>query len=140
MVGKSTCGSGDTGSWKNAIAPARVMPKVSSVVATGRRMKDSDTLIAASSWAARSSRRALFAVPSLGFLVFTGEVPRQAIAQPREREIDHRRGEQCEHLADDEAADDGEAERVAQLRAGSRAEHQRQRAEQRRHRRHQDRA
>ena len=39
MVGKSTCGSGDTGSWKNATAPASATPKVSSVVATGRRMK-----------------------------------------------------------------------------------------------------
>src|SRR6266404_7552963 len=76
IFGKSTCGSGDTGSWKNAIAPARVMPKVSSVVATGRRMKDSDTLIAASSWAARSWRRALFAFP---LLVFAGEVRRQTI-------------------------------------------------------------
>ena len=42
MVGKSTCGSGDTGSLKNATAPAAASPKVSSVVATGRRMKGVD--------------------------------------------------------------------------------------------------
>src|ERR1700751_6289735 len=39
MVGKSTCGSGDTGSLKNATAPAAARPKVSNVVAIGRRMK-----------------------------------------------------------------------------------------------------
>ena len=38
MVGKSTCGSGDTGSRRKAAAPASVMPAVSSVVATGRRI------------------------------------------------------------------------------------------------------
>ena len=39
----------------------------------------------------------------------------------------------------DQAADHGVAERLAQLRAGAAPEHQRQRAEQRRHRRHHDR-
>ena len=36
IVGKSTCGSGDTGSTVNAIAPAIAIATVSSVVATGR--------------------------------------------------------------------------------------------------------
>jgi hypothetical protein len=36
MVGKSTCGNGETGSTLNAIAPAIAIAKVSSVVATGR--------------------------------------------------------------------------------------------------------
>jgi hypothetical protein len=36
MVGKSTSGSGATGSTSNAIAPARAIASVSSVVATGR--------------------------------------------------------------------------------------------------------
>ena len=35
MVGKSTCGSGDTGSSRKATAPASAMASVSSVVATG---------------------------------------------------------------------------------------------------------
>jgi hypothetical protein len=40
MVGKSTSGSGETGSLKNATAPAAAKPKVNSVVATGRKMKN----------------------------------------------------------------------------------------------------
>ena len=35
IVGKSTCGSGDTGSSRKATAPASAMATVSSVVATG---------------------------------------------------------------------------------------------------------
>ena len=42
MVGKSTCGRGDTGSTVNAIAPAIATATVSSVVATGRSMKIRD--------------------------------------------------------------------------------------------------
>jgi hypothetical protein len=36
MVGKSTCGNGETGSTSNAMAPAMAMAIVSKVVATGR--------------------------------------------------------------------------------------------------------
>jgi hypothetical protein len=36
IVGKSTCGNGETGSTVNAIAPAMAIATVSSVVATGR--------------------------------------------------------------------------------------------------------
>src|ERR1700722_3205253 len=39
MVGKSTWGSGDTGSTLKAIPPAMAIAAVSRVVATGRRMK-----------------------------------------------------------------------------------------------------
>ncbi len=39
IVGKSTCGSGDTGSIVNAAAPASATAIVSSVVATGRATK-----------------------------------------------------------------------------------------------------
>ena len=48
MVGKSTCGSGATGSRKKAIAPASATPKVSSVVATGRAMKGAERFMAGS--------------------------------------------------------------------------------------------
>ncbi len=59
IVGKSTCGSGDTGSRRNAIAPASAMPSVSSVVATGRSMKGADRFIAPRhSPVARASARA----------------------------------------------------------------------------------
>src|ERR1035438_4863083 len=42
MVGKSTCGRGDTGSMRKATAPARDMAITRSVVAIGRRMKGSE--------------------------------------------------------------------------------------------------
>src|SRR6201993_5033545 len=45
IVGKSTWGSGDTGSTVKPIAPAIATAKVSSVVATGRRMKGSEMLM-----------------------------------------------------------------------------------------------
>ncbi len=44
MVGKSTCGRGETGSNWKATAPERAMATVSSVVATGLRMKISETI------------------------------------------------------------------------------------------------
>src|SRR6202166_5464445 len=45
MVGKSTCGRGETGSTLKAMAPAMAMPSVRSVVATGRWMKGSETFM-----------------------------------------------------------------------------------------------
>jgi hypothetical protein len=42
IVGKSTCGSGETGITKNAAMPASIMPTVSSSVPIGRRMKGAD--------------------------------------------------------------------------------------------------
>ena len=42
MVGKSTSGSGETGSTVNATSPARATATVSRVVATGRRMKGAE--------------------------------------------------------------------------------------------------
>ncbi len=57
MVGKSTCGSGDTGSWKNATAPDAAIPKVSRMVATGRRMNGVERLIPPGSPARRRERR-----------------------------------------------------------------------------------
>src|ERR1700722_20542483 len=45
MVGKSTCGSGDTGSTVNAMAPAIATAIVNSVVAIGRRINGVDRLM-----------------------------------------------------------------------------------------------
>jgi len=42
IVGKSTCGSGATGSMKNAPTPASISPIVSRIVPTGRRMKGAE--------------------------------------------------------------------------------------------------
>ena len=47
MVGKSTCGSGATGSTVNAMAPAMATAMVSSVVATGRRMNGAERFMQA---------------------------------------------------------------------------------------------
>jgi hypothetical protein len=47
MVGKSTWGNGATGSSRSAASPASASAAVSSVVATGRRMKGADRLRAA---------------------------------------------------------------------------------------------
>ena len=123
MVGKSTCGSGDTGSTVNAIAPASATATVSSVVATGRCDEDARRVHAAPSGAAAA-----------------GSAPmREARAQIVEEDVDHRRGVQRQHLAEDQAADHRDAQRLAQLRADARAERQRNAAEQRRHGGHHDR-
>src|SRR5215467_6525230 len=42
IVGKSTCGRGATGSFRYAKKPASAMPRVKSVVATGRLMNGAD--------------------------------------------------------------------------------------------------
>src|SRR5260370_41580448 len=47
MVGKSTCGKGETGRKLKAIAPAMAMATVSSVVATGRWMNGAETFMRA---------------------------------------------------------------------------------------------
>src|SRR5262245_43317635 len=107
ITGKSTCGSGDTGSCVKATAPARHSPMASSVVATGLLMKRADGFISS--------------------------------GEPVEGEIDHRRGEERQHLADDQSAHHRQAERMPQLGAHPAAEHQRQRAEEGRQRGHQDR-
>ncbi|WP_237567275.1 hypothetical protein [Burkholderia pseudomallei] len=52
IVGKSTCGSGETGSLTNANRPASAMPSASSVVATGRVMNGRARFIYASGCAA----------------------------------------------------------------------------------------
>src|SRR5215469_4288186 len=49
IVGKSTCGKGATGSFENAKMPARAIPIVSNVVATGRLINGADGFTAARS-------------------------------------------------------------------------------------------
>src|ERR1700743_3370841 len=81
MVGKSTCGRGDTGSLKNATIPAAASPKVSKGVATGRRMDGVDGHMV---WCNASVRCRAHAMRAAG----------EAQRQPVEPEIDHRRGEE----------------------------------------------
>ena len=110
IVGKSTAGSGETGSSRNAIAPASATPMVNRVVATGRSTNMRE-----------------------GFTRPTPYPARRISPAPRrrsEQEKDHRDGEQSEHLTHDQAAHHGDAERTAQLGAHSAGQHERQRAEQ----------
>src|SRR5262249_22798676 len=76
----------------------------------------------------RRLRRRVFASPS------SPRPPGETV----EIEEDHRRGVEREQLAHREAADDGVAERLADFRAGARAEHERHSAQHRRHRGHED--
>src|ERR1700722_15391536 len=47
MVGKSTCGKGETGSTLNAMAPAMAIAMVSRVVATGRWINGVEAIMTA---------------------------------------------------------------------------------------------
>src|SRR5207248_7759661 len=109
IVGKSICGSGATGNLKNAKRPARARPIVSSVVATGRSINGLDRLTSG------SSHRAL------GIEGGPETLPDRP-PEPVEIEINDRRREQGQQLAQDEATDDRHAQRVAQLRTGAGAE------------------
>jgi hypothetical protein len=61
------------------------------------------------------------------------------VAQAVEIEVNHRRGVKGQDLAEDQAADDGQAQRLAHFRAFGTAEQQRQGAEDGRQGGHQDR-
>ena len=63
-----------------------------------------------------------------------GDADLQAVKE----EVDDRRGEERQGLGDDEPADDGDAERAAELRAGPSTESERQAAEQGGHGGHHD--
>src|SRR5215470_15633863 len=101
MTGNSTWGKGATGrNWKLRI-PASSTPTVSSDVPTGRLMNGEETLKLI------SRCRLFLEMPEAK----TCEALRQAI----EPEIDHRGGVQGQQLAQDQAADDGHAQRVAEF-------------------------
>src|SRR5580692_12085563 len=85
IVGKSICGSGDTGKTLNATPPASAIAAVSSVVATGRLMNGADRFM-------------LVRRHRLGVAVSCGrsrKLPGQAV----EENIDNRRGVKRQHLA-----------------------------------------
>ena len=103
MAGKSTCGSGDTGSVVKANAPARTIDRLSSVVVTGRRMNEDDRLIRASRGTGISHEHRL--------------ARRPPPSEPIEEQVDHRRREERQHLADEQAAHHDDAERLPQLGA-----------------------
>src|SRR6185312_16540940 len=132
MAGKSMRGSGATGSSVKAAAPEQAMPSVRRIVATGRLMNGAEMFMLNDP---RDSRRGVRELALAGRL----RAPREALREPVEREIDHRRRIEREQLAHEKAPDDTHPERMAQLRARAGTEHQRQCAENRRHRRHEDR-
>src|ERR1700689_4367671 len=126
MVGISTLGSGATGSRKKATPPASARPHVSNPVANGRRTKGAEMFTAAS---AQLRRRTLL-LPGAGRRLIGVRGPTTALArcgsQAVEEQVNHRRGEQRQHLAHQQSADDRDAQRRAQLRSGAGAQHQRQ--------------
>src|SRR6478735_9665191 len=134
MVGKSTVGMLATGRNRYATMPTSSSPMASSVVPTGRRMKGSEKFARLM----RLLRRPLRRFGLIGEVELGLHRPRAAEARPQalHREIDDRGRVEREQLAEQQPADDGDAERVAQLRAGAAFERQRNGAEQGRQRRH----
>src|SRR5271165_890057 len=63
IVGKSTCGRGETGSTRNAIPPAMATAMVSSVVATGRLMKGAEIFMLVPPGPARLGLPGVFLFP-----------------------------------------------------------------------------
>ena len=93
-------------------------------MATGRRIKSSEN-------------RLFTAFPSPERT--RGGAHAKALAESLEEEIDDRRRIEGQHLAEGETADNRQPQWTAKLRADAGSQHQRQRAEDRRDRRHQDR-
>jgi hypothetical protein len=85
IVGKSTCGSGDTGSNSKATAPASPTAIIRSVVAIGRRMNGAEMF---------TTDRSLTAQPASAD---GGSAPR------RSNQIDDRRGIERQQLADEQS-------------------------------------
>jgi len=101
MTGNSTCGNGATGRYRNAKIPARSSPTVSNDVPTGRFINGDETLKSI------SRRRLLLEVPE--------SKSREARGQTIEPQIDNRSGVKRQQLAQDQAANDCDAQRVTQL-------------------------
>ncbi len=120
-VGKSTAGRLAIGSSKYAVAPSMNRPAASSAVPMGRRMKGAEKFMALLGRDADGRRG-----------VLRRRTGRKPNAQPLHGEVDNRRRVERQQLAQQQAADDGDAERVAQLRADAALDGQWQCAEQRR--------
>src|ERR1700719_1053962 len=105
--------------------PAGATPIVSSAVATGRAIKMADGFMPCTSW--RHLPRGPFGSHDLFARRREGEgVAAEAAAgearEAVEAEIDDRGREQRQHLAQDQAADDRDPQRVTQFGAGAGAE------------------
>src|SRR6185437_3297884 len=118
------------GRWRKATEPASSRAAVKSEVATGRRMNGAEMLETPRSRMLGLRRRVLHAPRR-------GAAP-EAVAEPIEGQVYHRRGVQGQDLAENQAADDADAERAAELRTGAGAERQRDAAHHGGQRGHQD--
>ena len=103
IVGKSTCGSGATGSEKNAAIPASARPIVSRIVRD--RPPDEGCRQVHGALPGRCRGRA-----------HAPAAPRERLLAAIEIEVDDRGGEHRQQLADQQAAEDRDAERPAQFR------------------------
>ena len=130
MVGKSTWGRGATGRTMNAIMPAMATATVRSVVATGRSIKRREGFMRAPPGPGGWSHP----VPWCYLAGALGEAGTEIVKE----DIDDRRGVEREDLAEEQAADHGDAEGLAELRTDAGAEGQGQAAEQCGHGGHHD--
>src|SRR5262245_41194142 len=120
MTGNSTWGSGATGRRGYAMIPASRSPRARSEVPIGRRMNGAEMFMALVRRHRRRQRPGSRRAP---------EPPGEAV----EVEVDHGRRVERQHLREEEAAHDGDAEGPPQLRAGARAQSQGPPARARRH-------
>src|SRR5215475_12296285 len=108
------------------MTPASSSPTARSEVPMGRRMKGAEIFTMRLVGHRGGGQRA------------RGRRATEAPGEAVEVEIHHGRGVEREHLGEDEAANDGDAEGPAQLGARARAEGEGQAAEERGHGRHHD--
>src|SRR6187549_168499 len=125
-VGKSTFGRSLTGSERYATAPKSAMAAINRLVAIGRRMNPSEIFMIGASRRRGIGRR-------------RGRRYSSRLHEAPEVGIDDRRQIQRDELRNEQAADDGEAQRLARLATGAEAECNRQRTEERRRCGHHDR-
>src|SRR3954468_20876076 len=99
-----------------------------SVVPTGRRMAGSQMFMVVS--LRRPLLRRFWRDRQYQFwLCRRGRFAADALPQALHLQIDHWRGVECQHLAEQQAADDGDSERIAQLGTGAALDRQRDGAE-----------
>src|SRR5208283_1700027 len=130
IVGKSICGSGETGNSRKATAPARAMAAVRRAVATGRRINGEERLISINS--------ALIRGDSLRS-AFRRTVRRITMREPVEEDVNDRSRVERKHLTQEQAAHHGDAQGTTEFRTNSSAEGEWQAGQQRGHGGHHDR-
>src|ERR1700741_2473066 len=116
IVGKSICGSADTGKKRKATAPARATAAVNRVVATGRCMNGEEGLIGL------IRRHALCAA-------LRSTSRKEALCEAIEENVDHRSGVQRQNLAKQQTAHHRDAQRAPKFSTAPGPQGERQSAE-----------